>query len=410
MTAGLLGDIHKGRDYVRLLSASRARARVLGVLTVAALAMAIGAAGPARAALSGSDWTEQALPANYSIGSGAPLSPVSCVSGTQFCVVIASDSANLINGTFVGQAALVTTDGGQSWTGYATLPSTVRVTAVSCPSASVCWASGTAWLADTPAVAESTDGGQTWTDMTPADWSTATWWPNAIDCVSATTCWLAGMNAAGNLQNPAVAETSDAGATWTTFSNLPTFVSSDPNGTYELDGISCLSADSCVAVGGLDEADGTATVITTADGGATWTRSTSPKLTRIQELFSVSCLPAAGGKTTCLAAGAALEAAGPVALVSRNGGATWGQRKKFDDTGWLNSTSCATTTNCWAAGSGTTVGLVGTANRGKSWTPVTSDTSNEDGSVSCLNVNVCVATTDNGLWVTSDDGGLVSAG
>jgi hypothetical protein len=52
------------------------------------------------------------------------------------------------------------------------------------------------------------------------------------------------------------------------------------------------------------------------------------------------------------------------------------------------------------------VGLAGTANKGKTWSTVTSDTTNEDGSVSCLSVEVCVATTDNGLWVTSNDGGL----
>ena len=30
----------------------------------------------------------------------------------------------------------------------------------------------------------------------------------------------------------------------------------------------------------------------------------------------------------------------------------------------------------------------------------------EYGTVSCLSVSVCVATTDKGFWVTSDDGGL----
>jgi photosystem II stability/assembly factor-like uncharacterized protein len=382
---------------------------VLGILTAAAFAAAVGSAAPAQAALSGNDWTEQTLPANYSIGGGAPLSPVSCVPGTRFCVVIADDSANIVNGFFIGQAALVTTDAGQTWTGYATLPSTFQVTAVSCASASICWASGITWQ-DSPAVAESTDGGQTWTDKTPTAWAAATWWPKAIDCVSATTCWLAGVNNAGNLENPAVIETTDGGANWTTLSNLPTFVSHDPNGTYELDGISCLSAVSCVAVGGLNDGSGTATVISTTDGGATWTRSDDPTLSRIEELFSVSCLPAAHARTTCFAAGTAQQAAGPVAVLSRDGGVTWGDRQQFDNTGWLNSISCATTENCWAAGSGTTVSLVGTADAGKSWASVTSDTSNQDGSVSCLSVNVCVATTDNGLWVTSDDGGLPTAG
>jgi hypothetical protein len=40
---------------------------------------------------------------------------------------------------------------------------------------------------------------------------------------------------------------------------------------------------------------------------------------------------------------------------------------------------------------------------------VTSNTSNEGGYVSCLSVSTCVAVTDDGLWVTSDDGGLTPA-
>jgi hypothetical protein len=53
--------------------------------------------------------------------------------------------------------------------------------------------------------------------------------------------------------------------------------------------------------------------------------------------------------------------------------------------------------------------LAGTSDGGSSWSTVTSDTTNELGSVSCLSVSTCVAVTDNGVWVTSDDGGLTSA-
>jgi hypothetical protein len=394
---------------VTFFNARQGRARLLGALAASAtlVAAALVQATPAQAVLSGTGWTEPTLPANYYIGNqGPPLSPVSCVPGTSFCVVIADDTANLIDGSFIGQAALVSTDAGKSWTGYASLPSTVRVTAVSCVSASVCWASGTGWESDQPAVAESTDGGQTWTDMSPASWATATWWPNSIDCVSATTCWLAGMEWGQGLQDPAAAKTTNGGATWTTFANLPTFTSTDPNGTYLLNGISCISARSCVAGGGLNESDGTATVITTANGGSTWRRSTDPTLSDVQQLFSISCLPTAAGLPTCTAAADALEAAGPVTLVSHNGGATWGGMQTFDDTGWLNSISCVNTQYCWAAGAGTTVSLLGTSNGGRSWSSVTSETTDEDGSVSCLSIKVCVAATDNGLWVTSDDGGL----
>ena len=115
----------------------------------------------------------------------------------------------------------------------------------------------------------SADGGKTWTLTTPADWANAaySWWPNSIDCVSTTTCWLAGQTA-NSTQNPEVAETSDGGRTWTTFSNLPA-TPPDTNGdTYALDGISCTSARVCVAVGGVNGGPGPAAVISTTNGGA----------------------------------------------------------------------------------------------------------------------------------------------
>lgn len=392
-----------------LLHTSATRGRTLGVLAlVAALAAAVGTASPAQAALSGSAWSQQRLPPDFVVADGSngpPLSPVSCVPGTRFCLVVAADEAVTVNGFLIGQGTLVTTDAGQTWTGYDGLPSTFQVTAISCASTSVCWASGSGWAAE-PHVAKSTDGGRTWTDVSPPDWANALWRPNAIDCVSASTCYLAGTDGSQGLQDPAAAKTTDGGAHWTVFSNLPTFTSPDPNGTYALNGISCISAQSCVAAGGLNEADGTATVISTTDGGSTWNRSADPSLANLQQFFSVSCLPADEGGLACTGTGSALAAAGPVALVSRDGGATWGDMQTLDNTGWLNSVSCATPSHCWAAGAGTSVSLAGTSNGGMSWSTVTSDTTNQDGSVSCLSVRICVATTDNGLWVTASDGGL----
>ncbi len=363
-------------------------------------------AGASAAGLSSGDWKAVTLPAGYSVGVGgaAAMSPVSCVAGTQFCVAITNDSATNIYGELVGQADVVTTDGGQTWNGYADLPSSLMVTAISCVSTTVCWVSGPG-AEDQPEVAETTDGGQTWTDMTPSGWQGAgySWWPNSIDCVTATTCWLAG-ETANSLQDPEVAETTDGGATWTTFTNLPTFASPDPNGTYLLNGISCVSALECVAVGGLNESDGTATVISTVDGGATWSRSSDPMLSAVQQLFDVSCLPVSAGLPVCTAAADALQAAGPVVLRSTDGGATWSGSEALDDTGWMASVSCADTQHCWAAGAGTKLALAGTADGGGSWSAAIADTTNEDGRVSCGTDSFCVAANDNALWMTTDGG------
>lgn len=381
---------------------------MLGAVTaVASLALTLGLVTPAQASLSSSAWTMHKLPARYAIGSDG-LSPVSCAPGTRFCVVITPDTKNLVNGGYtIGQAALVTRNAGRTWTGHATVPSAFQIVAVSCATTSVCWVTGDTWATGGPAVAETTDGGRQWTDMTPAAWATAQWYAFAINCVSATTCWLAGTQ--GDPQDPAVAETTDGGATWTTFTNLPAIPQTNSGGTYVLNGISCVSADSCVAVGGFEEGGGPSEVISTTNGGATWSLSASTELSGISQLFSVSCLPAAGGNTTCYATGWAGAADVPTVLVSQDGGATWAQDGQFDDTGWLDSISCASTQNCWAAGAGMLTSLAGTADAGSSWSTVTADTTNEEGFISCPSVSVCVTTADNALWVTSDDGDLEPA-
>ena len=380
----------------------------------ASIAITIGLATPARAALSGSDWTAANLAPRYAkslVEDAGGHEPVSCVAGTQFCVAIVPDIKNLVNGSSICQAALITRDAGRTWTGHATLPSTFLVDALSCATKNVCWVTGTTWATGGLAVAETTDGGKTWTDKTPADWANAPWWAFAIDCPTATTCWMVGPT--GFAQDPSVERTTDGGATWTLYTNLPT-VPRTPIGTYELEGISCVSADSCVAAGGLNGGSGPARVISTTDGGATWSLSASAGLSSVELLFGVSCLPDAGGNTTCYAGGTVPAQPGSdestsVVLVSHDDGASWAQLEGLTDNGWFNSISCASTQNCWAGGAGTTDALAGTSDGGSSWSVVTSDTSNEGGYVSCLSVSTCVAVTDNGVWVTSDDGGLTPA-
>jgi hypothetical protein len=413
-----------GRYYceskVLLMASSKLRAArlrpslALLVCAASAAASMLFVAAPAQAGLTGTGWTVATLPVGFVIGNGQDgpgVSPVSCVPGTEFCVVIATDDAVTVDGYYIGQGDLVTTDGGRSWTGYADLPSTIfPVEAISCPSISVCWVTGSGNDGQA-VVAESTDGGQTWTDVTPSAWAD-TEVADTIDCATVTTCWVGGLNwdpfspPGTDSMTPWIADTTDGGATWTTFSNLPTFTPYVAIGTYTISGISCVSALNCVAVGGLGVGGGLAQVISTTDGGATWSRSTDPTLSGLENLTSVSCLTSVSGLPVCSAAGTSLQADGPVAVTSTDGGATWSGMETYDNTGWLSSISCADAQHCWAAGSGTTVALVGTGNGGASWSAATSDTSNEEGAVSCGTADVCVATTDNALWVTSSDGGL----
>jgi large repetitive protein len=392
---------------------ARSRLAVIAAAALAAAVPAVAVAGPAQASLSGTSWVQQTLPAGYVAGPGPIGTVVSCVRGTKFCVVITEDTAvsGPGSGAQPGQAALVTTNGGASWTGFTgSWASFIDVTSISCVSTSVCWAAGIG-QGSAGEVIESTNGGQTWTEKSPAFLadSGGTRTPNAIDCVSVTTCWLAGVSQATS-QGPEVDETTDGGATWTAFSNLPAIAKYDPDGTYTLNGISCTSALACVLVGGLNYPDGKAQVIATTDGGATWSLSPDATLAGLQQLDSVSCLPVSGALPTCHAAGDTAAASGAAEITSTDGGVTWHGVRTDDTSGGLDSISCPDVQHCWAAGVGTEQALLGTGDGGSSWTAVTSDTSNEAGQVSCATASFCVAVTDNGLWVTTSGGGLVARG
>ncbi|TVZ03365.1 hypothetical protein EAS64_23460 [Trebonia kvetii] len=370
---------------------------VAAVTTVLSLSLT---AGPATASAGpgNSGWQAVSLPGP--VVPGVP-SLASCTSGTSFCLTV-SQLNNL------GYTVSVTADAGASWQHYATLSAAMSYpNAASCPTTTVCWLAGYSPApAYGPGVAETTDGGKTWTDMTPANLPFS-WQLTSIDCVSATTCWIAGDDSPGVAPGftPVLGETTDGGANWTWFTNLPAITQYDPQGTYALDAIACTSALDCVAGGGLDVGDGLAQVIFTTDGGETWSRSTDPTLTGLQEIFGLSCVNGSGGLPTCYAAAAATSAAGPVVISSTDGGATWSGMETYDNTGWMYSIACPDAAHCRATGAGTTVGLVGTADGGNSWTVATSDTSNEEGSVACASVSFCVTTTDNALWETTTGGG-----
>ncbi len=352
------------------------------------------------------------MPAGYFISYKTAVAPVSCVRHTQFCLTVASDSADIRNGNpnLIADAVLVTTDGGQTWTGYNSLPAAFyRALSISCWSASVCGAAGQDIFGE-PQVAFTTDGGRTWTDPTPASWANVDWIATSIDCVSASTCWLTGLNGPfGAVVDPILLKTSDLGTSWQSFSNdLPGSQSTNPATAYALQDISCGSDTSCVAVGGPDEVNGIGTVLATYNGGRTWTRFASATIGDFQ---SVSCAPGIG-VPTCFATGSVYDpqsgAADSVIATSRTGGVTWSVQQDFGNQSPFYSITCTDASHCWAGGNGyQNQALDGTADGGRSWSLVTASEGNTDeGAVSCLSVSVCVATTDNGLWVTTDDGGL----
>jgi photosystem II stability/assembly factor-like uncharacterized protein len=85
---------------------------------------------------------------------------------------------------------------------------------------------------------------------------------NTISCASANHCAVAGFGAG---EFSALLTTSDGGQTWTS--------RTVPSWALGLDGVSCPSATACIAVGStVVSFAGSPVVVASNDGGATWTR------------------------------------------------------------------------------------------------------------------------------------------
>ncbi|MDQ6847995.1 MAG: glycoside hydrolase [Candidatus Dormibacteraeota bacterium] len=156
-----------------------------------------------------------------------------------------------------------------------------------------------------------------------------------VACPSATTCF-----AVGGVSNATVVSTSDGGRTWTTVTVV---------GLDELDSVSCFSATHCVATGVAVSAGA---VAVTRDGH-TWMAVAA--VPAGPPLVSVSCV--AGSH--CLALGTSYSASAQrftsSAVVSTDGGATWSATAAPTNQGTstlLNRVQCATAQRCFVVGGG----------------------------------------------------------
>ena len=124
---------------------------------------------------------------------------------------------------------------------------------------------------------KSTDGGQTWTWLSSTDGNPL----YGLSCPSTTVCYATDIYAH-------VIKTTDGGASWA-FQTTPITTplvpvvaeTGGPNPWGGLMGISCSDVSTCVGVGiyatvsGQTNPDPDPPIVTTTDGGATWTRQVS---------------------------------------------------------------------------------------------------------------------------------------
>ncbi len=257
-------------------------------------------------------------PSNYLLieqGSSCP--------SADFCVLVGNGSTPAVTLSVSGTTSMT----------RATVPSNIQAMwAVSCPSATTCFAVGTT-STGTPCLLSSIDGGSTWTESAlPAN--IADGGRNAIACPTTTSCVVGGSLSTGD---SVLAVTTDGGSTWTE----PSWSTPSPS-LQVYDGfnrISCMSATTCYA----------------NPGGPGLTLETTGNLTSWAPL----ALPAAvegTGAITCTSVSDCLlsanEGGATVMLATTDGGSTWTDQPIPAGIGSLDDIACPSPSACYAVGSG----------------------------------------------------------
>ena len=229
-----------------------------------------------------------------------------------------------------------------------------------------------------------------------------------LSCASAQSCLAIGNTL--SLSSGATAPFAEwwGGSGWTVLDPPP---NASSFGVTELNGVSCASPTSCVAVGASPVPEGDRSTVAEVWDGTAWTVQKTSTPTTEQEgpsgtLSAISCTSA----TACTAVGTA-NAMG-VTLAEAWNGARWTiQATPPTPGGGLNDVSCSSATSCIAVGSGTRrrtgeqVRLTEAWN-GANWTgltlpvPAGAQQSQLDG-VSCPTASACFAVGRAGssLWL-----------
>jgi hypothetical protein len=253
-------------------------------------------------------------------------------------------------------------------------PRSSFINSVSCLTAAVCVAVG--YYDFLPGIQRTlieSWNGKDWKAVASADPGDATDVLNSVSCVSASSCVAVG--AEGDTGGPTnVLIESWDGTSWTT-----TSAASPGSATNVLNGVSCLSSSSCVAVGSQSPSPGQSQVLVEAWDGTAWTLSSAPDPgSATDALNAVSCNSGLSG-TLCVAVGDDTNTGGLTqALIETGDGTTWTQaaaQQPGSASDVLNAVSCvspSTLPSCVAVGAdantgGSTHALVETWD-GVNWT------------------------------------------
>ena len=249
-----------------------------------------------------------------------PTTNISCISTTQCTAVVTELGGGGTTSPSITPEALVTTDGGTSWSVNPMGPTELASVAplpemaisVTCPSVSLCigsgeqfpfsftssgnkYGSGVIWI--------STDGGVSWTSQLigPAPTTSNGYITTAINCVTSTSCvvdedsYVIDLIGSQYYLVPTgglFQVSSNAGSTWTSQAAPAPPLSTE--GTL-VEGVSCISATNCLASGGV----GNATPGSPSIAGEIFQGSTSTAAPTITSISPTSG-PTAGGTTVTI--------------------------------------------------------------------------------------------------------------
>jgi hypothetical protein len=361
--------------------------------SAAAVLLAIGPAGAAGAS---TGWVIQRVPVPAG-AHGAYLQSVSCVSGGA-CLAVGDYAEPGAKGKLSGQPYAVRKTAGTGWKVLTLAPpaglSTGSFTGVSCASASFCAAVGYYTSSTTNAtepLAETWNGTAWSVQSIPVPAGSGLPELYGVSCASPTVCMAVGTyTTTSGEYNWAVAWN---GTSWAT---VPT--ASEPGTDADaLQGVSCPSVSSCMAVGVDYPTTGPGEVLVAESwNGSTWTNTSVQKPAGVKGslLWAVSCSSASA--CTIIGDNLAPGTAADSALAERWNGTSWSIQAITGEV-MLTGVSCPTAGSCTAVGQrpeNATPPVAYTWTRAGGWvttTPATPSgaTSVPLNGVSCLSATTC---------------------
>jgi photosystem II stability/assembly factor-like uncharacterized protein len=301
----------------------------------------------------------------------------------------------------VGRAIMATTDGGKTWINQLNIYNEA-FTNIACPDVNTCIAVGYVG-----GILSTTNGGKEWNRYSVPN----NQYFSSVSCPNTTICFAegSGSDSKGVSTGTIIMSTIDNGKTWTK-------LWSDTNNWFFH--ISCPTPLNCYVINS-DE------IFSTSDGGKNWSVKEPPS-----SLLTLGQTIKCPDVNTCFA----ITDNSDGILVTRDGGKTW-DRAAIDSVKSLLTTpskdaqsyqfsikdlSCPDTSTCFAAGyethykiswTGEPIGTLGdggiliTSDGGKTWTAKSSKLTKRLQAINCPNSNTCFALDEANRIIGSKDGG-----